>query len=79
MSTRDALLVSGGLQVFYFLSSLIPWYTTNNVGRRKLFMIGSAGMGTCMLLSAVFVGVGTNGLGYAAAVVLYVRRPYILH
>jgi hypothetical protein len=26
MSRKDAMLVSGGLQVFYFLSSLIPWY-----------------------------------------------------
>ncbi|KAJ9630148.1 hypothetical protein H2204_008653 [Knufia peltigerae] len=76
MSARDALLVSGGLQVFYFLSSLIPWYTTNNVGRRKLFMIGSAGMGVCMLLSAIFVGVGTKGLGYAAAVVLYLFQTF---
>lgn len=76
MSTRDALLVSGGLQVWYFLSSLVPWYTSNNVGRRKLFMIGSAGMGTCMLLSAIFVGVGTKGLGYAAAVVLYLFQSF---
>ncbi|KAJ9493759.1 hypothetical protein LTR67_004753 [Exophiala xenobiotica] len=76
MSARNALLVSGGLQVYYFLSSLIPWYTTNNVGRRKLFMIGSAGMGVCMLLSAVFVGVGTKGLGYAAAVVLYIFHTF---
>lgn len=76
MSTRDALLVSGGLQVYYFLSSLIPWYTTNNYGRRTLFMIGSAGMGVCMLLSAVFVGIGSTGLGYAAAVVLYIFQTF---
>ncbi|KIV82489.1 hypothetical protein PV11_04597 [Exophiala sideris] len=80
MSAHNALLVAGGLQVFYFLSSLIPWYTSNNVGRRKLFMIGSAGMGVCMLLSAIFVGVGNStgkkGLGYAAAVVLYIFQTF---
>ena len=76
MSTHDALLVSGGLQVFYFLSSLIPWIIVDKAGRRRLFMIGSAGMGTCMLLSAIFVGIGTKGLGYAAAVVLYIFQTF---
>ncbi|KAK3637098.1 hypothetical protein LTR56_013830 [Elasticomyces elasticus] len=70
MSRYDALLVSGGLQVFYFLSSLIPWIVVDKAGRRRLFIIGSLGMGTCMTLSAIFVGIGTKGLGYAAAVVL---------
>lgn len=71
MSRKESMLVSGGLQVFYFLSSLIPWIIIDRVGRRKLFMIGSTGMGCCMLLSAIFVGIGTTNLGYAAAVVLY--------
>ena len=70
MSRYDALLVSGGLQVYYFLSSLIPWFIVDKAGRRRLFMLGSAGMGSCMLLSAIFVGIGTTGLGYAAAVEL---------
>ncbi|GAB7348250.1 hypothetical protein MBLNU459_g6241t1 [Dothideomycetes sp. NU459] len=76
MSRYDALLVSGGLQIFYFLSSLIPWYAVDRVGRRRLFMIGSAGMGVCMTLSAIFVGIDTKGLGYAAAVVLYLFQTF---
>ena len=68
MSRYDALLVAGGLQVYYFLSSIIPWFIVDKVGRRRLFILGSAGMGTCMLLSAIFVGIGTTSLGYAAAV-----------
>lgn len=44
-------------------------------------MIGSAGMGTCMLLSAIFVGTsnstGKRGLGYAAAVVLYIFHSFV--
>ncbi|KAK7202350.1 putative hexose carrier protein [Myxozyma melibiosi] len=76
MSNHNAMLVSGGLQVYYFLSSLIPWWTVDRVGRRKLFMIGSAGMGTCMMLSAVFVGVNTKGTGYAAAAVLYIFHTF---
>lgn len=76
MSRYDALLVSGGMQVFYFLSSIIPWFAIDRVGRRKLFMIGSMGMGMCMLLSAIFVGIDTQGLGYAAAVVLYLFQTF---
>ncbi|KAK9333381.1 general substrate transporter [Lipomyces starkeyi] len=76
LSSHNALLVSGGLQVFYFLSSLIPWYVIDRVGRRRLFMLGSVGMGTCMLLSAIFVGIGTKSLGYAAIVVLYLFQMF---
>ncbi|KAK3939791.1 general substrate transporter [Diplogelasinospora grovesii] len=72
----DALLVSGGLQVFYFLSSLIPWMVVDRAGRRRLFMLGSAGMGVCMMLSAIFVGIGSVGLGYAATVVLYLFQTF---
>jgi MFS family permease len=76
MSRYNAMLVSGGLQAFYFLSSIIPWFVIDRVGRRKLFMIGSMGMGVCMLLSAIFVGIGTQGLGYAATVVLYLFQTF---
>lgn len=76
LSRHEALLVAGGTQVFYFFSSLIPWYAVDRFGRRRLFMIGSAGMGVCMLLSAIFVGVGTKGLGYAAIVVLYLFQTF---
>ncbi|KAK9390446.1 general substrate transporter [Lipomyces mesembrius] len=76
LSSHNALLVSGSLQVFYFLSSLIPWYVIDRVGRRRLFLLGSMGMGTCMLLSAVFVGIGTKSLGYAAIVALYLFQTF---
>lgn len=76
MTRYDALLVSGGLQVFYFLSSLLPWWAVDHIGRRKLFMFGSAGMGVCMMLSAIFVGIDTKWGGYAAAVVLYLFQTF---
>ncbi|KAJ5114390.1 hexose carrier protein [Penicillium alfredii] len=76
MNRKNAMLVSGGLQVFYFLSSLIPWWAIDRAGRRRLFMIGSTGMGVCMLLSAIFVGIGTKNLGYAAAVALYIFQSF---
>ncbi|KAK9318605.1 hypothetical protein V1524DRAFT_444486 [Lipomyces starkeyi] len=76
LSSQKALLVSGGLQVFYFLSILIPWYVIDRDGRRRLFMLGSMGMGTCMLLPAIFVSIGTKSLGYAAILVLYVFQMF---
>src|ERR1700744_3914925 len=33
-------------------------------------------MGVCMMLSAIFVGIGTKGLGYAATVVLYLFQTF---
>ncbi|KAK9452432.1 hexose carrier protein, partial [Dipodascopsis uninucleata] len=71
LTNYQSLLVSGGLQVFYFLSSLIPWYTIDRFGRRKLFMLGSAGMGVCMMMSAILVGIGTKACGYGAVVFLH--------
>ncbi|KAK9455920.1 putative hexose carrier protein [Dipodascopsis uninucleata] len=72
----DALLVSGGMQIFYFLSSIIPWFIIDRIGRRKLFMIGSAGMGSCMVMSAILVGIGTKACGYGAIVFLYIFQTF---
>ncbi|KAK9454001.1 putative hexose carrier protein [Dipodascopsis uninucleata] len=74
LSHYNSLLVSGGLQVFYFLSSLIPWYTIDIFGRRKLFMIGSVGMGICMTMSAILVGIGSKSCAYGAVVFLYLYQ-----
>ncbi|KAH0398309.1 putative hexose carrier protein, partial [Aureobasidium melanogenum] len=75
MTRHQALLVSGGLQVFFFVSSIIPWFIIDRVGRRRLFLFGSTGLGLCMALSAVFVGVkGNKSLGYGAAVMLYLYQ-----
>jgi sugar porter (SP) family MFS transporter len=76
MSRHEALLASGGLQVFFFVSSIIPWFIIDKVGRRRLFLFGSIGMCLCMSLSAVFIGVKGKNLGYGAAVVLYLYQTF---
>ncbi|KAK9468204.1 putative hexose carrier protein [Lipomyces arxii] len=76
MTAHNAMLVAGGLQVWYFLSSLLPWFAVDRFGRRKLFLVGSTGMGICMILSAIFVGLDTKGFGYAATVVLYLFHSF---
>ncbi|KAJ5729731.1 hexose carrier protein [Penicillium malachiteum] len=55
---------------------LFPWWAIERFGRRPLFMIGSAGMGVCMTLSAIFVALGSQNLGYGAAVVLYLFQSF---
>ncbi|RHZ70703.1 hypothetical protein CDV55_103215 [Aspergillus turcosus] len=84
LNQREALLVSGGLQVWYFLSSLLPWFLVDRCGRRTLFMVGSSGMFLCWLLSAIFEGIGGGGsgsfgrsnLGYGTAVMLYLFQTF---
>jgi Sugar (and other) transporter len=73
---EQALLVSGGQQIFYFLSSIIPWFIIDRAGRRKLFMIGSFGMGMCMLISGILIGIGGKSLGYAAVAFLYIFQTF---
>lgn len=75
-SRYNAMLISGGLQVWYFLSSLFPWWGIEHFGRRPLFMVGSAGMGVCMLLSAIFQSIGTKNLGYGTTVALYAFQSF---
>jgi sugar porter (SP) family MFS transporter len=72
LSRHDALLVSGGNQVYFFLSSLIAWWAVDAIGRRKLFIFGSTGVCLMMVLSAIFIQMGGKNLGYGAIVCSYV-------
>lgn len=76
MSSKDSMLLSGGLQIFQFLCSFITWAIIDRVGRRRLFMIGSSGLGLMMALSAIFVGIGTKKLDYAAIACLYLYQTF---
>ena len=49
MSAHEAMLMSGGLQVWFVLSSLIPCFAVDRFKRRHLFIFGSAGMAICMI------------------------------
>ncbi|GAA6030357.1 hypothetical protein JCM8097_009068 [Rhodosporidiobolus ruineniae] len=74
----NSLLVSGGLQIFFCLASLVPWFLIDRAGRRKLFMWGQAGMAACLAVSAGCVG-GGNGstaAGVVASVSLYLFQAF---
>lgn len=46
-------------------------FLLDKIGRRKLFFLGSAGMGACMLISGLTIRAGTHDTGIGAVVVLY--------
>ena len=58
----------GGL---LFLSTWIPVFIIDRVGRRPLMFAGAAGMGTCMIVMAVTVHEGTKTAGKVAASMLF--------
>jgi MFS family permease len=76
LGRNQSLIVNGMAQVWYFLSSITVWFLVDRVGRRRLFMIGSGGMGLMMVLSAVFVGIGGRQLGFGAIVVIYLVQSF---
>lgn len=63
-----SLLLAGFNGIAYFLSSLVPIWIIDRLGRRKLMLFAAAGQCVCM---AVLAGTVSNG-GFAAGVVAIV-------
>ncbi|KAI5476096.1 sugar transporter [Pseudohyphozyma bogoriensis] len=77
LGRKDSLLVSGGLQIFYFFASFVPWYYIDRAGRRKLFIAGAVGMTACLLVSAGCVSSsGHLSTGVVAAIALYFFQAF---
>jgi len=57
--------------VAYFLSSLIPIWTIDKLGRRKLMLFASAGQCACMAILAGTVSTGSSTGGIVATVMLF--------
>jgi MFS family permease len=66
-----ALLLSGFNGVAYFLSSLIPIWIIDRLGRRKLMLFAAAGQGVCMAVLAGTVSNGGKEAGIVAIVMLF--------
>ncbi|BFZ62834.1 hypothetical protein YB2330_003944 [Saitoella coloradoensis] len=76
LDNHQALLLSGGLQLFFLAMSFIPWAIIDKAGRRKLFMFGSTGMGACMLASGLCIYRGGRNNGIGAVVALYLFQGF---
>ncbi|KAG4423181.1 hypothetical protein IFR04_003679 [Cadophora malorum] len=71
LSHSLSLLISGFNGVAYFLSSLIPIWLIDRLGRRKLMLFAAAGQAACMAILAGTVSNGSTSAGYVATVMLF--------
>ena len=71
LSHSLSLLLSGFNGCAYFLSSLIPIWIIDRLGRRKLMLFAAAGQMACMAILAGTVSNGSKGAGYVATVMLF--------
>ncbi|KAI5462841.1 general substrate transporter [Mariannaea sp. PMI_226] len=71
LSPNLSLLLAGFNGVAYFLSSLIPIWIIDRLGRRKLMMFAAAGQCACMAILAGTVSDGGAPAGIVATVMLF--------
>jgi MFS family permease len=71
MSHNIALLLAGFNGVAYFLSSLIPIWILDRLGRRKLMIFACVGQALCMAVLAITVSNGTKPAGIVAIIMLF--------
>lgn len=71
MSRNTSLLLSGFNGIAYFVSSLVPIWIIDRLGRRKLMLFAAAGQCACMAVLAGTVSNGSKSCGIAAAVMLF--------
>lgn len=70
--THDlSLLLAGFNGVAYWVSSLIPIWIIDRLGRRKLMLFAAAGQGVCMAVLGGTVSNGSRPAGIVATVMLF--------
>jgi MFS family permease len=65
------LLLAGFNGIAYFISSLVPIWCLDRLGRRKMMLFACAGQGICMAILAGTVANGSKGCGLVAIVMLF--------
>lgn len=71
MSHSLSLLLAGFNGVAYFVSSLVPIWIIDRLGRRKLMLFAAAGQCACMAVLAGAVANGSKSAGIVAIVMLF--------
>ncbi|ORX33354.1 general substrate transporter [Kockovaella imperatae] len=71
-----ASLMSGYLQIWFLVASLMTWYFVERFGRRKMFMSMAAAMSVDMFLLAAFIKIDTKGTGIGAAVCVFLYQSF---
>lgn len=69
---RDiSLLLAGFNGIAYFISSLVPIWIIDRLGRRKLMLFAAGGQAVCMAILAGTVSNGSKPAGIVAVVMLF--------
>lgn len=71
MSHNLSLLLAGFNGIAYFLSSLVPIWIIDRLGRRKLMLFAATGQCACMAILAGTVSDGGMAAGIVAVVMLF--------
>lgn len=66
-----SLLLAGFNGVAYFLSSLVPIWIIDRLGRRKLMLFAAVGQGACMAILSGTVSNGSKSAGIVAILMLF--------
>lgn len=81
MSAQLSQILGGCIQIMFMLGSLLPAFMLDRMGRRKTMMIGSFGLGVCMLMVAALLSQVNepNGKAYASASVTFFFLYMLIH
>ncbi|KAK8237962.1 general substrate transporter [Phyllosticta capitalensis] len=63
MTRNMSLLIAGVTQIMFPLGSIVPALGADKLGRRRPMMIGSFGLGICMMLVAVLLSFRESSIG----------------
>ncbi|KZT20203.1 general substrate transporter [Neolentinus lepideus HHB14362 ss-1] len=69
-------LTGTSMILFFLVMSFLPWILLDKVGRRRLFIFGGLGLGSCMLVSAILIKLGGRNNGVGAVVMLYLFQGF---
>lgn len=76
LSPNTASLVSGCSQIWYLLSSFLTWWLINRLGRRRLFFLGSTGMGLAMMAITICLSCGSRAASEVAVAFLFIYLSF---
>jgi MFS family permease len=81
MSGQLSQILGGCIQIMFMLGSLLPAFKLDSMGRRKTMMIGSFGLGVCMMMVAALLSQihQPNGTSYASASVAFFFLYMLIH
>jgi MFS family permease len=81
LTSQLSLILGGCIQIMFMLGSLLPAFKLDSMGRRKTMMIGSLGLGICMMMVAALLSQVNepSGKTYAEASVAFFFLYMLIH